>query len=94
MAGYIYKWIEGEKNLEDYCLKRFKERPRFVETIGRVGTEGAKIWNIYKHKPEGGYANMYLLFMPHEKGTIYDIGELSKMSYEDIRADRNSLLRK
>lgn len=94
MSAYIYKWIEGEKNLKDYCRKRFNELPRFIETIGSVGTEGAKIWLIYKRKLDGGYAEMYLLFMPHEKGTIYDIGELSKMTYEDIRLDRTALLRK
>lgn len=52
MAAYIYKWIEGEKNLKDYCRKRFNELPRFIETIGRVGTEGAQIWLIYKRKKE------------------------------------------
>lgn len=78
--------------MQAFCEKRFGHRARFCETIGTCGT--AKIWMIYKRKDSGGYAEMYLLFMPHEKGSIYDIGELSKMSYEDIRLDRNSLLRK
>ncbi|MBQ5903827.1 MAG: hypothetical protein IIW89_05785 [Alistipes sp.] len=92
MAGYIYKWIEGWDEMQAFCEKRFGHRASFCETIGTCDT--AKIWMIYKRKAGGGFAEMYLLFMPHEKGTIYDIGELSKMSYEDIRADRNSLLRK
>ena len=92
MAGYIYKWIEGWDEMQAFCEKRFGHRASFCETIGTCDT--AKIWMIYKRKAGGGFAEMYLLFMPHEKGTIYDIGELSKMSYEDIRADKNSLLRK
>ena len=88
---YIYKWIEGERNLNDFCAKRFNEKPRFVETIGSV--TGAKIWMIYKKRPDGYYTDMYLLFMRHEKGTICDIGELSKMTYEQIILDRNSILK-
>lgn len=92
MAGYIYKWIEGWDEMQAFCEKRFGHRASFCETIGTCDT--AKIWMIYKCRGCGEYAEMYLLFMPHEKGTIYDIGELSKMSYEDIRADKNTLLRK
>ena len=92
MAAYIYKWIEGWDEMQDYCVKRFKSRARFCETVGHCGE--ATIWMIYKRKECGGYAEMYLLFMRHEKGAIHDIGELSKMSYEDIRTDRNSILRK
>lgn len=92
MAGYIYKWIEGWDEMQEYCVKRFGHRASFCETVGRC--DSATIWMIYKRKRDGGFAEMYLLFMPHEKGTVYDIGELSKMSYEDIRTDRNSMLRK
>ena len=91
MATYIYKWIEGYDNLQDFCLKRFKEKPRFIETIGRVAE--ATIHLIYKSKPSGEYAEMYLLFMPHPSGTIYHIDQISQMTYEDIRLDRNSMLR-
>lgn len=91
--AYITLWIEGEKNLNEYCKKRFGETPRFVETIGKVGYEGAKVWLIYKQKDDGRYVDMYLLFMPHPKGTIYDIGEFSKMSYDEIRTDRTAILR-
>ena len=90
--AFIYKWIEGWDEMQAFCEKRFGHRASFCETIGTCDT--AKIWMIYKRREYGGYAEMYLLFMPHEKGTIYDINELSKMSYEEIRVDRNSLLRK
>ena len=90
--AFIYKWIEGWDEMQAFCEKRFGHRASFCETIGTCDT--AKIWMIYKRRESGGYAEMYLLFMPHEKGTIYDINELSKMSYEEIRVDRNSLLRK
>ena len=90
--AFIYKWIEGCDEMQAFCEKRFGHRAIFCETIGSCDT--AKIWKIYKRKECGEYAEMYLLFMPHEKGTIYNINELSEMSYEDIRFDRNSLLRK
>ena len=90
--AFIYKWIEGWDEMQAFCEKRFGHRASFCETIGTCDT--AKIWMIYKRRESGGYAEMYLLFMPHEKGTIYDINELSKMSYEEIRVDRNYLLRK
>ena len=90
--AFIYKWIEGWDEMQAFCEKRFGHRASFCETIGTCDT--AKIWMIYKRRESGGYAEMYLLFMPHEKGTIYDINELSKMSYEEIRVYRNYLLRK
>lgn len=89
--AFIYKWIEGRKNLEEYCQKRFNAKPRFMETIGYAGE--AKIHLIYKPKQGGGYAEMYLLFMPHPKGTVYWISDIETMSYEEIRADRTALLR-
>ena len=88
--AYIYKWIEGRKNLEEYCQKRFKDKPRFIETIGRVGE--AKIYYMYKRKEDGSYAEMYLLFMHHEKGTVSWIDDISMMTYEQIRADRTAIL--
>ena len=90
--AFIYKWIEGCDEMQAFCEKRFGHRAIFCETIATCDT--AKIWKMYKRKKCGEYAEMYLLFMPHEKGTIYNINELSEMSYEDIRFDRNSLLRK
>lgn len=91
MAAYIYKWIEGWEEMQAFCEKRFGHRASFCETIGTCDT--AKIWLIYKSKEEGGFAEMYLLFMPHEKGSVYDINKLSQMTYEDIRADRGSIVR-
>lgn len=91
MATHIYKWIEGYGNLIDFCLKRFKEKPHFVETIGRVGE--ATVYLIYKQKPSGEFAEMYLLWMPHPSGEWHYVDNIQKMTYEDIRADRTSLLR-
>lgn len=91
MAMYIYKWIEGYDNLQEFCLKRFKQRPRFVETIGKV--DEATVYLMYKQKPSGEFVEMYLLWMPHPSGTVYHIDNIYKMSYEDIRLDRNSILR-
>ena len=88
--GYIYKWIEGEKNLKEYCVKSFGEQPHFIETIGRVGE--AKVELIYKHKEGYGYVDMYLLYMPHPQGTIWDFNDLRRMTYAEIRADRTAIV--
>lgn len=89
---YITKWIEGEQNLNDFCLKRFKETPRFVETIGKVGTS-AKVYLIYKWRQDKQkYTDMYLLFMEHSKGTVGDINDIQHQTYESIRANKSSLL--
>ena len=88
--GYICKWIEGEKNLMDYCIKRFGEKPKFVETVGKVGE--ATAWYTYKLKEGHGYVAMYMLFMKHEKGEVCDLMEKFKMSYEEIRADKSSIV--
>ena len=45
---YIYFWVEGYDNINDFCQKRLGERPKFVETIGYCGN--AKIYNIYKKR--------------------------------------------
>lgn len=88
--GYVTIWIEGEKLLEEFCLKRFKERPKFIETIGKCGD--ARIHMVYKEKEGKGYVCMYLLYMQHPDGNIYDIAQKERESYEEIRADRTSLL--
>lgn len=94
---YIYKWIEGEKNLNDFCIKRFKARPSFLETIGHCGP--ATIWLIYKYKDEidrnKGCAEMYLLFMEHSSGTklFTEIQEIMHWTYEKIKADKTSILK-
>lgn len=100
---YSYIWIEGEKNLEEFCMKRFGERPHFMETIGRVSGKGAsaKVHNIYKYPaddepPYSGCHNMYFLYMEHHNGQYYysQIEEIMRWPYEKIRADRTSILRK
>lgn len=98
-------WIEGEKALNDFCQRRFKDKPRFVETCGRVGS--AKIRLIYKYvyKEDGEtvdrVAEMYLLYMdaPYdmEKGNVIGSGclpEIERMSYEKIRADKTAILKR
>lgn len=93
--GYVYMWIEGNDNLNDFCKKRFGERPQFCETIGHCGS--AKIYLTYKPDNDGHYHEMYFIFMKHENS---DMGycELMddiciKFNYEDIRTDRHSILK-
>lgn len=91
---YITKWIEGEDNLNAFCMKRFKETPRFVETTGHVGA-GAKVRLIYKWRDDKQrYVPMYLLYMQHPNGTVGDfsLSDIEHQNYEQIRTDRTSLL--
>lgn len=90
---YSYKWIEGEKALDEFCEKRFKAKPRFVETIGHCG--GATIYEIYKYRDENdtskGCAQMFLLFMEHFSGkySFTQIQNIMKQSYGEIRANKH-----
>ena len=89
------KWIEGEENLEQFCVKCLKEKPRFIETVGHCGP--ATIYLMYKYREDKQrYVEMFLLFMEHPKGNVArnDFDNIKHMTYEQIRADRNSLLRK
>ena len=88
---YICKWIESRKNLDDFCLKRFKTKPRFNGAIGHAGD--ATIHLIYKRKEDGSFTEMYLLYMRHQNGTIYDINQVERQTYEEIRADKTAILK-
>lgn len=92
-------WIEGEKALNEFCLKRFKDKPRFVETCGTVMS--AKVRMIYKHRDDlGKYVDMYLLYMdaPNKKckNLVGDgqLPDIQLMTYEEIKADRTAILRR
>lgn len=97
MEGFIYFWVEGYNEINDFCQKRLGERPQFVETIGQCGN--AKIYNIYKIDKEGNWHNMYFVFMRHKSGTMtyYELMENiyhKYKTYEQIETDRNSLLKR
>lgn len=100
---YSYIWIEGEKNLNEFCMKRFGDRPRFMETIGHVSGKGASatIHHIYKYPSDdepqySGCHDMYLLYMEHSTGKYYwiEIEKIMRWNYEQIRADRTAILRR
>lgn len=92
---YIYFWVEGYEEINEFCQKRLGERPQFMETIGHCGS--ATIYNIYKRDKDGHFHNMYFVFMRHHKGTMtYHqlMDYCHKYDYEQIRTDRNSLLKR
>lgn len=95
--GYVYMWVEGNDNLNDFCKKRFGELPTFVEkNIGQCGN--AKIYHKYKRDKEGHWHDMYFIFMPHPSGTMsrHEIMEkiYNTYCYEQVITDRNSLLKR
>lgn len=89
---YTTIWIEGEDNLNKFCLKRFKDKPHFVETIGKVGIN-ANVHLMYKWREDKHrYTEMFLLFMEHPKGDVGYINDISGQTYEEIRANKTSIL--
>jgi hypothetical protein len=86
---YATIWIEGEEALDAYCMRRFGERPHFVETIGRCGA--ATIYMVYKQCPDGFYRDFYLMFMEHPNGDVNDIMSVHGESYEDIMKKKNTI---
>lgn len=77
---YQALWIIGERALEGFCMKRFGERPRFIETIGHCGS--ATIWKSYKLASDDYYRDCYLIFMPHGKGD-FTYSDLQEKRFED-----------
>jgi hypothetical protein len=95
MMLYAYIWVEGEKNLNDFCVKRFGAKPSFTETIGHC--DSATIYRIDKFdERKQRYTDMYLLIMQAPSGTLTHneiIDKIYGMSYDEIRADRRAILR-
>lgn len=95
---YSYIWIEGEKNLDEFCMKRFGDKPRFLEHFASISGNGAtaKIEKREVEDAEGYYHPMYLLTMRHDEGrfSTIDIEREKKKTYEDIGTDRKAILRK
>lgn len=88
-------------------MRRFGSRPTFRETIGYVSGKGAsaKIHMINKYLTDEeeadpkrvlSYHDMYILYMEHNGGKYYwsEIEKIMRWSYEEIRADKASILRK
>ena len=89
--AYIYKWIEGENELYQFCKERFNETPQFCKHHGFCAQ--VKIIKCEKEKPNGYYSLFFLLYMQSDKGNIYDIEDIRTMTYEQIRADRTAILK-
>lgn len=100
---YSYIWIEGEDNLDTFCLKRFGERPRFMENIGKIESKGTtvKVHKRYvdcaqdENDPYGSH-QMFFLFMEHEGGryTYWQLQNIMRSTYEEIRTDKTAVLRR
>lgn len=98
-------WIEGKKALDEFCLRRFKETPRFTETVGHIGGK-AKVRLIYKYVYDDNgeidrCAEMYLLYMdaPYSsKAPNLDVWsnltEIQRKTYEEIRLDKTAILKR
>lgn len=96
MERYIYFWVEGYNEINEFCRKRLGERPTFVENIGQCGN--AKIYNKHKRDKEGHWHDMYFIFMPHKYGTmsLHEITEkiYNTYCYEQIISDINSIIKR
>ena len=90
----VYAVIKGETNLERYCEKRWKQKPRFVESFAH-NIDGVLIERIYAKSPDDdGYSQYSILIMKSNKDTGFcDPGDIRRKVYEDIRTGRISLLK-
>jgi hypothetical protein len=87
-----YIWVEGEANLGNFCRRRFPgEQLHWVESIGHIGE--AVVEMVYKQHGDG-FHKMFLLYMEIDKGEIFpsELNQIRRMSYEQIRADKHSIL--
>ena len=92
-------WIEGFEAFDDFCERRFGEVAHMIENTGTVGT--ARVRKVYKWREDWGqYVAMFLLHMeaPGERcpnlAEDYQMSEIEKMTYDQIRLDRTALLRR
>lgn len=97
MERYTYIWIEGWELLQEYCLKRFKSKPYMCECSGSCGR--ANIHLIYKADKDGYYHEMYFMYMESPSAPLCTWWELHnnverKWDYEQIKADRRSIIKR
>lgn len=97
-------WIEGDKLFDEYCMKRFKQRPRFTETCSQIYHKGGvtRIRLTYKYREDLDlYVAMFLLYMDAPQGAkctncayTSELSDIQRMSYEEIKADRTAILKR
>lgn len=81
--NYATAIIRGINNLDKYCERRFHDRVRWMETIGKVGN--AKVYLRYWHAPtDNGYYDYYVLVMPSETGKYYSQTEQIIREYREL----------
>lgn len=89
-------WIEGFDAFDDFCERRFGEVAHMIENTGT-----AHVRKVYKWREDWGqYVAMFLLHMEapsercHNLAEDYQMSEIEKMTYDQIRLDRTALLRR
>lgn len=92
-------WVEGFEAFDDFCERRFGEVAHMIENTGTVGT--ARVRKVYKWREDKvKYVAMFLLHMEapgercHNLAEDYQMSEIEKMTYDQIRLDRTALLRR
>lgn len=94
MANLTYGVIRGEKNLDTYCMMRWKKKPLFIESFAH-NIDTVTIERIYAIAPtDDGYQPYYILSMETTKDTPYFHHESIRAKvYEDIRTGRVNLIK-
>ena len=93
MAGYIYAVIKGEAALDKYCVKRWGERPRFMESFAHVSD--VTIERIEEMSPtDDGYKQYYILYMvdPKCESLLTSYSQIRTQVHEAIRTGTARLL--
>ena len=89
MRGY-WAVIKGLKALDEYCLKRWKETPHFVESFAHNPCYIQRIEEI----PAGGehYEQYFILAIPDERGEWFNYNDIVIRVYKEIREGKVKLL--
>lgn len=86
MARYRFDVIKGERSLRQYCERRYKQLPLFVESFAR-NIPGVTIERVYERAPKDDqFCAYYIVYSETTAETVYcDISDIRAKVYEQIR---------
>lgn len=94
MGNLTYGVIRGEKDFDNYCMRRWKKTARFCESFAK-NIDGVHVERIYAKSPtDKGYEQYFIMAMETHKETGFcDTDVIRHKVYEDIRTGRIALLK-
>ncbi|MBQ8713093.1 MAG: hypothetical protein IJ551_09800 [Prevotella sp.] len=89
--AFIYAVIKGERNLLDYCARRWKnKRIYWTGCFGHI--DDCTVELIDAFGPDGTCDRYYILYMDHPRGEECDQSVVRRRVYQEIRQGTIKLL--